>query len=167
MAVTQWSPPVTIREVFPFPVVSLYAPVPVSQVKSCMKFQWPGSMRNENVLAWTRKLIGKKPKTQWIKSLVQEVCLRSDFVLCRRIMLLILKFHFPEMWMEVSSLGTHLKQNRNAGCACDLLGFLLLDRGLWWCPGRWAEAPAKSVSCRRPLACLSWCSFEFFPAADC
>lgn len=80
---TQWIPPVTIRKVFPFSAISLCALVPVSQENCGMKSQWPGSMRNYNVLFWIQQLIGKKTSNY---GPVQEACFRLGYVLCRRIL---------------------------------------------------------------------------------
>lgn len=89
---TQWSRPVTIRKVFPFSAISLCALVPVSQVNSGMKSQWPGSMRNENVLFFLDPAVnwGKNPLKY---GLVQEVCFGLGYVLCRRITPLLPKSH--------------------------------------------------------------------------
>lgn len=87
---TQWIPPVTIRKVFPFSAISLCALVPVSQENCGMKSQWPGSMRNYNVLFWIQQLIGKKTSNY---GPVQEACFRLGYVLCRRIKPFLLKSH--------------------------------------------------------------------------
>lgn len=97
--------------------------------------------------------------------LAQKVCFRLDFVLCRRIMLFILKFHFRKRhewrFLAWGSVSSRIKP---AGCAYNLLGLFLLIRALQLCSGRSSKSSSKIISYIKQLilACPFWYNFLFF-----
>lgn len=97
--------------------------------------------------------------------LAQKVCFRLDFVLCRRIMLFILKFHFRKRhewrFLAWGSVSSRIKP---AGCACNLLGLFLLIRALQLFSGRSSKSSSKIISYIKQLilSCPFWYNFWFF-----